>query len=205
MIKLKVCGMRDQTNISDLLKLKPDYIGLIFHKPSPRFVHQIIPIEKPKATKIVGVFVDEELASIKSKIEAYNLDVVQLHGKETPEFCRAITNLGVEVIKAFNIDDQSNFSYIDQYTDTCNFFLFDTKGKLPGGNGHSFNWNILSKYKGKTPFFLSGGISLSMAWKIKYLFHPQLYAIDINSKFEYAKALKNVNNIQMFKDEIQGR
>ena len=205
MIKLKVCGMRDKTNISDLLKIKPDYIGFIFHKASPRFVQQAIPLKKSKTTKYVGVFVDEELVTIKSKIKTYDLDVVQLHGKETPEFCKAISNFGVEVIKAFNIDAETNFDDIDQYSNTCNFFLFDAKGKLPGGNGYSFNWNLLNKYKGKTPFFLSGGISLSMAWKIKYLFHPQLYAIDINSKFEYAKALKNINNIQMFKDEIHSR
>lgn len=204
MLKLKVCGMRKTNNIEQLLTLQPDYMGFIFHPSSPRFVNRPISIPKPKHTKYVGVFVNETLEGIIEKINTYQLDMIQLHGQESPEFCNSLSKYDIEIIKAFNIDANTNFSTIESYSSSCAYFLFDAKGKLPGGNGHSFNWELLKRYKGNTPFFLSGGITLSMAWKIKYLNHPKLYAIDINSKFEYEPALKNIHQINMFKDELQG-
>ncbi len=202
MLKLKVCGMRDEDNIHQLHKITPDYIGFIFHKSSSRYVSQPLTLEKPKAITYVGVFVDDTIERIQSKIEIYKLDCIQLHGNETPEFCQNISNLGVQVIKAFNITSGFNFEALNIYSPYCDYFLFDATGKHPGGNGVSFNWELLKHYKGIRPFFLSGGINISMAWKIKYLNHPKLYAIDINSQFEYKPALKNINNITIFKDEL---
>lgn len=204
MLKLKVCGMRNEKNLEHLVVVKPDYIGFIFHEASRRYVQKQISVPKPKDVKYVGVFVDEDLESILEKIESYQLDMVQLHGQESPAFCQSISKRGIQVIKAFNIDTKTDFNQVNSYSGSCDFFLFDAKGKLPGGNGHSFNWETLKHYNGDTRFFLSGGISLSMAWKIKYLQHPKLYAIDINSKFEYAPALKNIHQINMFKDELHG-
>ncbi len=203
MLKLKVCGMRDEHNLDQLLQLEPDFVGFIFYKNSSRLVTQPLDIPKPKEVKYVGVFVNDTIENIIKATNKFQLDYIQLHGQESPEFCLKVTQLGVKVIKAFNINTQTNFNDIYKYSNTCQFFLFDATGKLPGGNGISFNWEILKKYKGETPFFLSGGIQLSMAWKIKYLFHPKLYAIDINSQFEYKPALKNINNISIFKDELQ--
>lgn len=203
MLKLKVCGMRDNNNLQDLLRITPDYIGFIFYKKSSRFVNEAIKVSKPKGVKYVGVFVDENIESILQKVKEYHLDFVQLHGNETPEFCKNILKEGIGVIKAFNISTSKDIQKIKSYDETCTYFLFDAKGKLPGGNGHSFNWETLKDYNGKTKFFLSGGISLRMAWKIKYLNHNKLFAIDINSQFEYSPALKNIHKINMFQDELQ--
>lgn len=203
MLKLKVCGMRDEDNLHQLLRLKPDFVGFIFYKNSSRHVTQPLPLPKPDMVNYVGVFVDDSIESIQSHIKTYQLDYVQLHGKESPEFCAQVAKLGVKIIKAFNINAHTDFKALEVYTPSCDFFLFDASGKLPGGNGISFNWELLKQYKGSLPFFLSGGIQLSMAWKIKYLHHPKLYAIDINSQFEYKPALKNINDITIFKDELQ--
>ena len=203
MLKLKVCGMRDENNLRQLLNISPDFIGFIFHKPSSRYVQHPPLVSKKHGVKYVGVFVNDTLDRIQSKIKAFHLDIVQLHGQETPEFCQAVSNLGVKVIKAFNIIPEFSFERIAPYHATCDYFLFDATGKHPGGNGISFNWELLKTYKGDTPFFLSGGINLSMAWKIKYLDHPNLFAIDVNSQFEYQPALKNIHNLTIFKDELQ--
>lgn len=204
MLKLKVCGMRNEKNLEHLIAVKPDYVGFIFHKASKRYVHNNISTPKPKDVKYIGVFVDADFEYIIEKIKNYHLDLVQLHGQESPTFCQSLSKLGIQVIKAFNIDANTDFNHVNTYSGSCDYFLFDAKGKLPGGNGHSFNWETLKNYNGDTLFFLSGGISLAMAWKIKYLQHPKLFAIDINSKFEYAPALKNIHQINMFKDELHG-
>lgn len=203
MLKLKVCGMRDEENIRQLQTIQPDFIGFIFHQPSSRYVETPVLLPQKENTKYVGVFVNAPLEDISSKIDTYQLDYVQLHGSESPELCKAVSALNIKVIKAFNISTNTDFDHINTYAPYCSYFLFDSTGKHPGGNGICFNWEILKHYKGNTPFFLSGGIDLSMAWKIKYLDHPKLFAIDINSKFEYKPALKNINDITTFKDELQ--
>ena len=194
MMKVKVCGMKYSDNIVEIASLLPDYIGFIFWKPSARYFDGALP-QIPASVNKVGVFVDNELENIISKIEKYKLDCVQLHGKESPEFCAQIKTLNTEVIKAFSIDDNVDFSHIETYENACDYFLFDTKGKLPGGNGASFNWKILQKFESKKPFFLSGGIGLDEIEKIKKLQLP-IFGIDLNSKFETKPGLKAVELVK---------
>ena len=152
-MKIKVCGMLKNQNVEKLVKLKPDYVGFVFYINSPRFAGKNTPA-LPDGIKKTGVFVNSQVEFIKKTIKKHSLQSVQLHGDETPDFCRLIKSLGVEVIKAINIIDNYDFNKLLPYQKFCNYFLFDTKGKLPGGNGYAFDWEILKDYTLNKPFFL---------------------------------------------------
>ena len=190
MTKIKICGMKYSENILEVSQLLPDYLGFIFYEKSSRFFDGEIP-EISKSIKKVGVFVNATLEEIKSKIKKHDLNLIQLHGNETPEFCSNLKQESIEVIKVFSVDDDFDFQILETYENVCDYFLFDTKGKLHGGNGFTFNWQILEKYKSKKPLFLSGGIGIEEIAKIKILNLP-IFAIDVNSKFELEPGLKNV-------------
>ena len=202
-MKLKVCGMREAENIAALTELKPDYIGFIFWAPSSRYVNDNTP-QLPKSIKKTGVFVDASLDYIQSCIETHHLQAVQLHGKETPEYCSFAKDFGVEIIKAFSVKESFDFTQLEPYEDSVDYFLFDTKGALPGGNGYAFDWTILNDYPNQKPFFLSGGIGPAEVEKIKQLLKTDLalYAIDVNSKFETSPAQKDITTLSRFKKEL---
>ena len=199
-MKLKICGMKYSENILEVSQLLPDYIGFIFWKKSSRYFDSEIP-KINKSIKKVGVFVDATLEEIISKIKKYNLNAIQLHGNESAEFCKKLKQKNIEIIKVFSVNDDFNFSILEPFEKGCDYFLFDTKGKLPGGNGITFNWQILKKYKSTKPFFLSGGIGLHDIENIKKLNLP-IYAIDVNSKFEIEAGLKNIELLKSFKNNL---
>ena len=131
---------------------------------------------------------------------------MQLHGHESPELCRILKTANIEIIKVFSIKDEFDFSVLEPYETVCDFFLFDTKGKLPGGNGYTFNWNILSTYPSKKPFFLSGGIGLDNIKNILLFMSSKeskyCCAIDVNSKFEIEPGLKKIEKLKEFKSQL---
>ena len=201
-MKLKVCGMREAQNIGDLSALSPDYMGFIFWKPSKRYCSHV-PKNIPSHIQKVGVFVDATLEEIQSAILSHDLQAVQLHGAETPEFCQSLFGQ-TQVIKAFRVGPDFDFSNLNDYQAHCHYFLFDTQGPLPGGNGTTFDWHILEKYTLNHPFFLSGGIGLESVEKIAEIRRGSLpiHALDINSKFELAPGLKDMNKIELFKEKL---
>ena len=204
-MKIKVCGMRDTDNISELIKLKPDYIGFIFYGKSKRFVTNFPEIEIPSEIKKVGVFVNEAIDTIIEIAEENKLEAIQLHGNESPQYCEELKTLlikKVEIFKAFSVDDDFDFSKTEAYQKVCDYLLFDTKGKNYGGNGVKFNWRVLDSYKGITPFLLSGGISKIDVSEIKKISHEAFVGIDINSGFEIEPALKNIDDIKEFKQNL---
>ena len=202
-MKLKVCGMREPDNIAALSALQPDYMGFIFWALSSRYVSETTPV-LDKSIKKTGVFVDASVDYIQSSISAHQLQAVQLHGEETPGYCQLVQGFGVEVIKAFSVKDAFDFSMLEAYENSCDFFLFDTKGSLPGGNGYTFDWSLLKEYPSQKPFFLSGGIGLENTQEIKELLNTDLplHAIDVNSKFEVAPGLKKIEELTQFKNEL---
>ena len=209
-MKLKICGMKYPDNILEVSQLLPNYMGFIFWKKSSRFFDGEIP-NLPKSIQKVGVFVNAPLDEIVSKIEKYDLNLVQLHGNESVAFCldlkHEIKNLKqtpIEIIKVFSILDDFDFSVLKEYEAVCDYFLFDTKGKLPGGNGTVFDWKVLEKYPSTKPFFLSGGIGIEEIAPVKQLLKTNLpiHAIDINSKFEIEPGLKNKQLLEEFKSTI---
>ena len=202
-MKFKVCGMREAENIVALSKLQPDYMGFIFWAPSSRYVSGSTPELKSNIKK-TGVFVDASVDYIQSIIAQHDLQAVQLHGKESPAYCELIQGFGVEVIKAFSVKESFDFSSLVSYEACCDFYLFDTKGALPGGNGYTFDWTLLNHYPSKKPFFLSGGIGQDHVSDIKALLKTNLplHAIDVNSKFEAAPAMKKIDALTQFKTEL---
>ncbi|ESU25170.1 trpF protein [Flavobacterium enshiense DK69] len=192
--------MKYSSNIEEVAKLQPDYLGFIFYEKSPRFFNKEIPI-LPKSTQKVGVFVDAYLDDILDKIRRYNLQLVQLHGNESPEFCYLLKHINIKVIKAFSIDDNFDFQTITPYENVCDYFLFDTKGQYHGGNGTTFNWQILKNYPSQKPFFLSGGIGLEEVKTIQQMNLP-IHAIDVNSKFEIEPGLKNTQLLKQLQHVI---
>lgn len=202
-MKFKVCGMRESENILAVSTLQPDYMGFIFWAPSSRYVSENTPELNAKIKK-TGVFVDASIDYIQSTIEQHALKAVQLHGKESPAYCELVQKFGVEVIKAFSVKETFDFSTLEHYEKCCNYYLFDTKGALPGGNGYAFDWTLLNNYPSQKPFFLSGGIGQSHVSEIKALLKTNLplYAIDVNSKFETAPAMKKIDALTQFKTEL---
>ncbi len=204
-MKLKVCGMKYQDNIIEVATLQPDYLGFIFHEKSVRYFQDNLP-EIPRTIKKVGVFVDAELQEVIKAIKKFKLNAVQLHGAESPEFCKTLKSQNIEIIKVFSIKDQFNFDDLNPYELMCDFYLFDTKGKLPGGNGYTFDWNILKDYPSTKPYFLSGGIGLEESKNIKSFLKSRAskycYAIDVNSKFETEPGLKNIKKLKEFKSQL---
>ena len=199
-MRLKVCGMRELENISALSELDPNYIGFIFWSESSRFVDKKTPPLDKKIIK-TGVFVDATFDYILTKIKDHQLDAVQLHGQESCSYCKVIKDYGLKVIKSFSIKNTFDFNTLEDYENSCDYYLFDTKGKLPGGNGFTFDWKILNEYPSQKPFFLSGGIGVDNLNEIKKLVKTKLpiHAIDVNSKFETAPGNKNIELLKKFK------
>ena len=231
-VRLKVCGMKYQDNIEQIAALQPDYLGFIFYEKSIRHFDSEIP-KLPKSIKKVGVFVDEEIETIIDLIKTHDLQAIQLHGEESPEYClelkrhykerndevisskeadcfdfekKSRNDEKLEIIKVFSIKNEFNFDVLKPYEAVCDYFLFDTKGKLPGGNGYTFDWNVLNNYPSTKPFFLSGGIGLEECDNLKQFKQSKAskycYAIDVNSKFEIEAGLKNTEKLKDFKDSV---
>ena len=211
-LKLKICGMREPENMSRIAALQPDYLGLIFFDGSPRnVVGEIFQVDQK--IKKTGVFVNASEENILEKIKKYQLSALQLHGDESPEF---INNLKqqisekIELIKVFGIKEDFDFKKLQPYEGIVDYFLFDTRGKNRGGNGISFNWEILENYSSNTPFFLSGGIGPGDAAAVKELYHTfqkrqkeeVFYGIDVNSKFETAPAVKDAEALKTFRERL---
>ncbi len=199
--KIKICGMKYPENIHHLAALQPDFIGFIFYKKSKRFIGDDLNIRSldiDKSIKKTGVFVNSSQEFILKNINKHDLNLIQLHGNESPEFCKSLYEKGIKISKAFQIDEDFDFAILNAYKNVCDYFLFDTKTKNYGGSGRKFDWDILQAYDNEKPFFLSGGIDLDDVSSINNMKNLNIYAIDINSKFEIKAGLKDIGKIGMF-------
>ena len=195
--------MKHIQNIEMLSCLSIDYMGFICYPKSPRyigennleladqFLHLTSSIQR------VGVFVNASKEEIRQSVEKYHFDLVQLHGGESPSFCKEIQEF-VPVIKAFSIGECRDLKNVANYEPACSFYIFDTKTSNYGGSGRKFDWGILKAYDGATPFMLSGGISLGDVETIRAIEHSMLIGVDLNSKFESEPGLKERNQIETF-------
>jgi phosphoribosylanthranilate isomerase len=198
---IKICGMRDGDNIRAVEKLDIDWMGFIFYPGSRRYV----PDEDEFADAIqscskikVGVFVNEEQEEIVRKTAKYRLDYVQLHGDESPDFCRRLKEGGYAVIKAISVSSEMDLRQTSAYESSVDYFLFDTKSDAYGGTGKRFDWSVLKAYRGDVPFLLSGGIGSEHMCDLQEFRHPLWVGMDLNSRFEVAPALKDVAVIERF-------
>ena len=201
---IKVCGMRDAQNIREVESLRPDMMGFMFWAGSKRYVSSK-PDYLPDLCR-VGVFVNPEPEYVKEKALEYGLDRIQLHGTETPKFCSTIRLItGLPVMKAISVESAQDFGQCSNYEqeDAVDMFLFDTKCSGWGGSGQEFDWSLLESYKGSKPFLLAGGIGPGMEQKILGIRHKQFRGIDLNSRFETEPALKEINKLSLFINNIR--
>jgi phosphoribosylanthranilate isomerase len=216
-MKLKVCGMTETENILQVGQLLPDYMGFIFYDKSPRDASEVLKKETvlklPSTVKKVGVFVNPSRLEVIQKISRYQLDLIQLHGEETPEFCEEL-KMYVPIIKAFGVDESFDFDQTREYDRVCEHYLFDTKSARRGGSGKRFDWKLLFNYSGKKSFFLSGGIGVQNAKSFPEMVRrfPLLQSIDVNSHFETEPGIKDVPKIKKLmqvlkqqQDELSGK
>lgn len=200
-LHIKVCGLTRLDELPRLEAMGVDFAGMIFYPPSPRYIASV-PQTAPTPSyqgrlRKVGVFVNAPEAWIEWAVKRYDLQVIQLHGDESPAYCARLREKGLNIIKTFPVADDP-FPDTRPYETSCDYFLFDTASLQKGGTGKRFNWQMLHAYQGNIPFFLSGGIGPEHVPEILSLSHPQLFAVDINSRFEIAPGIKNLAQIKQF-------
>ena len=211
-VLIKVCGMRDAENIRAVEALGVQWMGFIFWPGSKRYVSEH-PSYLPTKCKRVGVFVDADITEVLQKVEEFALDLIQLHGSESPEYISQLTSFHphsivhcpLSIIKAFNIATPADLQQTSAYENIVDYFLFDTKGKSLGGNGEQFDWRILDHYHGHTPYLLSGGIGPDDANRVKDFITSHLspltshlLGLDLNSRFETSPGVKDIESLRRF-------
>jgi phosphoribosylanthranilate isomerase len=194
-LHIKVCGMREADSLAAVAALQPDFLGFIFYPKSSRYAGEelrAVTLENlPPSIKKVGVFVNETTEIIQQRVQEFQLHVVQLHGDEAPTQCQELRAQGLLVMKAFALGAKFDFDTLLPYVPHCDYFLFDTKGEQPGGNGLVFDWQLLRDYALPVPYFLAGGLDLSHAETLRNLQLPGLFAVDLNSRFEISPGKKD--------------
>lgn len=182
-----------------------DFAGLIFYPDSPRYVAgKLSPKDVKKADfdiRKTGVFVNPELIDVLDAIDEYGLQVVQLHGDESPGLCEDLS-AEVEVIKAFRIRGNEDINaLVAPYDAVCDYYLFDTGGLKEsfGGTGQQFDWGLLAGARIEKPFFLSGGIGVEDLARIRAFKHPDFFGVDVNSKLEISPGVKDMSKVLQLK------
>ncbi len=206
-VRLKVCGMREQDNIQAAIDDSLGYMGFIFYPKSSRYVGEDfdrqVPESLPETVKKVGVFVNAAMDFIREKAAEYQLDLLQLHGDESPEYCALLKEKGHTLIKAFGIDEGFDFARLKPYRPYVDYYLFDTKGKERGGNGYTFDWSLLRHYEDTKPIFLSGGLSLENIVQIQDIEGLPIHALDVNSRFEVSPGTKDITKLKKLYNTIK--
>lgn len=198
--------MCDPCNIAQVAGLGPDMMGFIFYEGSPRNACRM----PPKAfdalemeTKRVGVFVDAPPGRIRETVRLYGLDLVQLHGAESPTTCKELRAAGIGVIKAFGIGSAGDVVRTDEYEGSCDLYVFDTRTAAHGGSGRKFDHSLLTGYMGHTSYLLSGGIGPEDGGTLAAWEDPRCAGVDINSRFETAPGVKDPEAIKKFMQTIK--
>lgn len=194
---IKVCGLVDHQNMIELSALPIHYMGHIFYPKSPRYADKLTDWIPKASIKKTGVFVNANFEEIISAVAKYRLSTIQLHGAESPVLCDRLKDQDLEVIKAFGIDEQMDWSVLEAYAPRCDYFLFDSKSKQYGGTGQTFDWQKLRTYPLEVPYFLSGGISLENLQEALTFPDQRIIGLDLNSRFEISPGIKDIEKIKL--------
>lgn len=201
-IKVKVCGLSTPEAVTIAIENGADFIGLVFYPPSPRHVElevaSYLASFIPDHVTTVGLFVNPDDTALEQTLSAVPLQMIQLHGDETPERVTEIKGkFGLPVMKALPISTKMDIRAALNYEGIADWILFDAKGEtLPGGNGVSFDWNLLGQYKGTTPWMLAGGLTPDNISEALQKTSP--HAVDVSSGIEATRGKKDIAKIQAF-------
>ena len=203
-MKVKICGIRRAEDIEIVNKYLPDFIGFIFVPASKRYVEPKIVAELKKnldpRIKTVGVFVNESIEKIKEIKKVCSLDVIQLHGEETPQFCE---ELGGRIWKAIRVKDEDCVEILDTYAEYTELLLLDTYvDGTHGGTGQAFDWDLIEFFSADYNIGLAGGITRENVLKAKKKVEPEL--IDVASGSE-TNGLKDEEKIKDIIQIIRGK
>ena len=198
MIPTKICGITNLDDANVALENGASAIGFIFYEKSPRTISinnaKSISKHLPKTIARVGVFVNHEKDFIRLAISEVPLDMIQLHGDETPDFCN---QFDVAILKALRIKNEASLSVMDQY-DVAVFLLDTFSNDQYGGTGETFDWSVLNR-KFKTPIILSGGLNSENILDAIDAVNPS--AVDVNSGVESSPGKKDFNKLKsLFKN-----
>jgi len=199
--------MTNLSNVKEICALAPDFLGYIFYSKSVRFVGTDPDPEMfsavPETITRTAVFVNEYYERMVEIIGKFGIAAVQLHGMESPEICKSLRSRGLTVIKVVPGNQVGNDILLNKYNKVVDYFLFDTPVKSYGGGGRKFDWASLAQMKSTVPYFLSGGIRMEDADKLKSLESPGIYALDINSRFESEPGIKDPEMVKKFINDIR--
>lgn len=209
-MRVKVCGITQQQQLDELSDAGVDFAGFIFYPKSPRYVlngMNSAEIKKENRLNKVGVFVNAPAEEVLRTVDECRLHMVQLHGDESPKYCEKIADY-ITVVKAFRMGDNEPISWkMKEYMDVCDMFMFDTMGAGYGGTGKKFNWDVLTNEAINKLFFLSGGIEPGDEDSLKSFAHlpvaKNLFAVDINSRFEMSPGVKDMQKVMNFVAQLK--
>ena len=205
---VKICGIKNTSALQCCNMNNVNFFGMIFYKKSPRNINldqanNLQNYSKKLGMNGVGVFVNEEIANLKTIISKLSLKYVQLHGDEDYEYINIIKKLDVKIIKKISIEQRSDLDSLKKFYNT-DYFLFDYKPKnneLPGGNNKKFDWQIIRNLKIDKPWFLSGGVNVNNISLIKNKIRP--FGIDLSSGLEKELGIKDNQTINNFMEELK--
>lgn len=203
-VKIKICGLRDRAGIDAAMDARADYAGLVFYPPSPRAVTprdaaQIADLSGERITR-VGLFVDASDEEIAEGVQSGQLGILQLHGSETPERAAQLrSRFGLPVWKAIAVSGSDDIRRAHDYAGAADLALFDAKtpkGTLPGGMGLSFDWSLLTSYRGPLAWGLAGGINPDNVADAVLVTGAKL--VDVSSGVESVTGVKSPEKIAAF-------
>lgn len=207
MIRIKICGMYDPLNVKRIAEARPDFMGFIFYPGSPRYIgtepDPDLFLNVPSDILKTGVFVNENLRNVLDLAFRTGLNLIQLHGNESPAYCYQLRSSGLKIIKTFSVTGFVDFELLEPYVPACDYFLFDTKTEKFGGSGIKFDWGKIAGYHLDKPFFISGGIGPEDSGLLRTLENKGFFAVDVNSRFETSPGIKNISLLKTFIDDIK--
>lgn len=208
MTAVKICGLKDSENLEAAIEAGTDYVGLVFYDPSPRAVSVAqaadLVTQIPVSVKTVGLFVDPSDSDLERILSRVKLDILQLHGDETPARILDVKQkFDFEVIKALRIASKNDLKNIKEYEEVSDYLMFDARVEsesLPGGTGQAFDWDILAGHDPVNhlirPWFLAGGLNENNVTDALKVLSPDI--VDVSSGVERERGIKDPDKIRAF-------
>ena len=204
-ISVKICGLNDERGLTTAVENKASYVGFVFYRRSPRYISTdtaaVFAASLPRRVKAVGLFVNPSDSALDSVLNHVRLDMIQLHGRETPQRVDDIrAAYGLPVMKAVGVSTAADVVAARKFEDHADWLLFDAKppkdATRPGGNAARFDWSLMKSYTGKTPWMLAGGLTPRNVTKAIQLSGAR--AVDVSSGVETRPGIKSPAKIRSF-------